>query len=54
MVEYQHNDIVRLKENKFAGLKGKLWFKDNAFVISEVMSKRIRGRFFDPFLINGF
>lgn len=41
MVEYQHNDIVRLKENKFAGLKGKLWFKDNAFVISEVMSNGV-------------
>lgn len=41
MVEYQHNDIVRLKENKFAELKGKLWFKDNAFVISEVMSNGV-------------
>ena len=44
MVEYQHNDIVRLKENKFAGLKGKLWFKDNAFVISEVMSNETGGQ----------
>lgn len=41
MVEYQHNDIVKLKENKFAELKGKLWFKDNAFVISEVMSNDV-------------
>ena len=36
MVEFQRNDIVRLTESKFEELKKQLWFKDNAFVISEV------------------
>lgn len=36
MVDYQWNDIVRLKDAKFEELKGKLWFSDNAFVITGV------------------
>ncbi len=39
MVEYQRNDIVRLSESKFEELKSELWFKDNAFMISEVEDK---------------
>ena len=38
MIDYQRNDIVRLKESKFDVLKPQLWFKDNAFVISEVVN----------------
>ena len=34
MVDYQWNDIVRLKDAKFEELRGKLWFSDNAFVIT--------------------
>lgn len=34
MVDYQWNDIVRLTDAKFEELKGKLWFSDNAFVIT--------------------
>ena len=36
MVEYQRKDIVRLKDVDFDGLKGTLWFKDNAFEIYKV------------------
>jgi type I restriction enzyme M protein len=36
MVDYQHSDIVKLKETKFKELEVQLWFSDNAFVISEV------------------
>ena len=36
MVDYQWNDIVRLKDAKFEELRGKLWFNDNAFVITGV------------------
>lgn len=36
MVEYQRNDIVRLGDSKFKEQKENLWFKDNAFMISEV------------------
>lgn len=36
MVEYQRNDIVRLEDSKFGEQKENLWFKDNAFMISEV------------------
>ena len=36
MAVLQRNDIVRLQDHKFNELKGKLWFNDNAFMISEV------------------
>jgi len=36
MIMYQRNDIVKLGDSKFDGLKDQLWFSDNAFVIAEV------------------
>lgn len=36
MVEYQRYDIVRLTDYKFEEVQGNLWFKDNAFSITEV------------------
>ena len=36
MVEYQRYDIVRLTDSKFEEVQGNLWFKDNAFSITEV------------------
>lgn len=36
MIMYQRNDIVKLGDSKFDGLKDRLWFSDNAFVIAEV------------------
>lgn len=36
MVDYQRNDIIKLKETKFKELEGQLWFKDNAFVVAEL------------------
>lgn len=36
MVDYQRNDIIRLKDSKFEELKSQLWFSDNAFAVAEV------------------
>lgn len=36
MVKFERNDIVRLTDSKFEELRGELWFKDNAFEITEV------------------
>lgn len=36
MIMYQRNDIVKLGDSKFDGLKDQLWFSDNAFVIAKV------------------
>lgn len=36
MIEYQRDDIIRLRAPKFEEIKGKLWYSDNAFVIAAV------------------
>lgn len=36
MEDYQRYDIVRLSDSKFEELRRELWFKDNAFEITEV------------------
>jgi len=35
-MEFQKNDIVRLRKDKFEELREELWFKDNAFLITEL------------------